>query len=98
MRLILLSIIFELGSCGIPRPDTDLCVVNVGGGHQKCYNLKKDYDDEGNRDPSAKPTYKPVTKIEDLDKLICTDADGFASLKAYINSVKEEFKKCKEGK
>lgn len=75
-------------ACGVPRPDTEICVVNVPGGYQKCYNMHDDYDDAGRLKKDATPLLKPVATLDDLNKNICTDIDGFTNLKIYINLLK----------
>ena len=81
-------IIFEVGCVTVQRPDTDLCVVNAGAGHLKCYNMKKDFDDQGNRKPDAAATFKPAKTVDDLNKFVCTDLQGFENLKIYLNELK----------
>jgi len=98
MRLLTtlwISCSFLLFACAqVPRPDTDLCVVNAPAGHRKCYNILKDYNDEGDLLPGAKPLFKPAKVVEDLNKNICTDPDGWANMKAYIRSLREELSAC----
>lgn len=86
---------FEVGivctlssGCGVPRPDTDLCVVNAEAGHQTCFNLLKDYDSKGQFKPGTKPHFKPAATVADLNKNICTDPDGWANLKIYIKQLR----------
>lgn len=76
--------------CGVPRPNTDLCVVNAPAGHQKCYNMNRDYDSNGQLLPNAVPSFKPAVVVEHLNKNICIDPDGWANLKAYISVVKDK--------
>jgi len=38
---------FSFAACGVPKPDTDLCVHNLPGLMMTCANLKKHYTDEG---------------------------------------------------
>ena len=95
MRLMTLLMVCSCACSTIPRPDTNLCVVNVPGKHLKCYNLKRDYDGDGNRNPDAKPTIVPISSLNDLNKFIATDPDGFANLKAYVQKIREEYNnKC----
>lgn len=93
--LTALSISFSLVSCaGVERPDTDVCVANVPALHERCYNLKKDYDDQGNRRPDAKPktiVYKDeAAMLAGLNKKTCVDPDGLANLKAYIDELRRQ--------
>lgn len=92
-RLIKLLMICSLLGCDIDRPNTDICVVNSPGQHQKCYNIQKDYNDDGTIKGDAKPIYKPAATVEDLNKNICTNPDGWANLKAYMKKLREA---CKE--
>ena len=93
MRQMMLLIIFSLGCANIPKPDTNLCIVNALAHNQKCYNLLRDYDDDGRLFATAKPLYKPANTIEDLNKNACTDPDGLANLKAFIKLLREEYKR-----
>ncbi len=88
-HLITLSVL-SFACASIPRPDTDMCVVNAPMKHQKCYNLNRDYDSSGNLNAGAVPTYKPAVVVEDLNKNITTDADGWAHLKAYIRELRRK--------
>lgn len=90
MRLTVFSLLLVCGCAGVPRPDTDLCVANVPGKNRKCYNLLRDYDNTGERIPGAKPTYKPLTSLNDINKSVMTDPTGFANLKAYLRKLRDE--------
>lgn len=98
MRLMILLTAFNLLAAGcqsvsVSRPDTNLCVVNVPALHEKCYNLKSDYDDNGQLQPGAKPVIKqyatPDEMLAALNKKIGTDPDGWAHLKAYIKELRD---------
>lgn len=88
MRLTVFSLLIVTACAGVPRPDTDLCTANAPAKHWKCYNLLKDYDDRGQRNPEAKATFKPLNSISDANKMTGTDPKGFGNLKAYINKLK----------
>ncbi len=90
-----LLISFSLSACGVPKPDTDICGVNSEANHKLCYNLKKDYDNNGNRKPDAKPKVVEIQSLHDLNKNICTDPDGFENLLAYIKEMREKLKDCR---
>jgi hypothetical protein len=91
VRLMVFSLLL-IGCASVPRPNTDICIVNAPAKHRKCYNLLKDYDDEGNLKPGAAASYKPASKIEDLNKNATTDPKGLANLKAYLRKLREESK------
>lgn len=69
---------------------------------RKCYNLKRDYGDDGFLKPDAKPTYRPNATIEDLNKALVLDSphdathpnpthfeDGIARVKAWVKKLRE---------
>ncbi len=88
--LLLTALELCLVSCStVPRPDTDIGVVNAIDHHVKSYNLSTDYDDQGNLLPSAVPKYRPALTVDDLNKNICTDPQGWANLKAYIRELRD---------
>lgn len=98
MRLLkTLFLAFSLCACSsVSKPDTDLCVVNAPGEHLTCYNIRRDYDDDGNIKAGAKPTYRQAITVADLNKHVVTDPKGWANLKAYIKILREEYSKCEE--
>jgi hypothetical protein len=89
-------IIFSLALCGcvgIQRPDTDLCINNAPAKHKKCYNMLRDYDDNGKLKPGAKAFFKPLNSINDVNKDLDIDPKGLGNLKAYINQLKDEYQR-----
>ena|GEM_PF-2341856 len=95
--LTMLLMVFELVACSAPAPDTDVCVVNALQSRMKCYNLARDYDDDGNIKPTASPTYKPCQNCEAVDKHIVTDSIGFQNLKAFANQINYRLNQCESG-
>lgn len=95
MRLLIaLLISFSFIACStVKRPDTDLCIVNAPVEHMKCYNLLRDYNDAGERDPLAKPSYREAKSVSDLNKYTCTDVPGLAHLKIYIQELRDALDK-----
>lgn len=100
--LILLSIIGSACSCGVSRPDADLCVVNAPNKNRKCYNLKNDYNDDGSLKAGAKPVYRPNLTVEDLNKALVLDSpyddqnpnpghfeDGISRMKAWVRKLRD---------
>lgn len=96
LPLTLLCLVFN-GCALIQRPDSNICVMNAPAQHMKCYNLKRDYNDDGTLKPTAKPTFRQFRIIDDGNKYISMDPDSFAQLKAYIKLLREEYQKgCKQ--
>lgn len=110
MRLMMLFAIFSLCSCAtIKRPDTDICGVNGPGLRERCYNILRDYDNEGQLLPAVKPEIRQYFSLEDmmfgvqsndpkekrkgLNKKTCIDPDGLANLKTYIQQLKDAYEK-----
>ena len=90
---------FFFGCASIKKPDTDICVLNAPEKHQICYNVKKDFDDDGRIKAGAKPKIKPYAVLEDANKNICTDPEGWENMKAYVKKLREEYeKRSKDGK
>lgn len=67
--------------------------------HKYCRNLLQDFDSNGNlktfkdKDGNIQPIPPriiPIKSIEDLNKMVGTDPDGWANLKAYVNLLKEK--------
>lgn len=75
------------GCAGIPRPNTDLCIVNAPAHEMRCYNMEKDYDNKGNRKLDAEPQTKFIDGLGNLDKHLCLDPDSTANLKAYLRKI-----------
>lgn len=90
MMLLISFSIFAAGCAGVERPDTDICIANAPAKHLKCYNMKRDYNDDGRLKKDAKPFFKPFSKIEDVNKFMLTDPEkGIPNLKAFINDMRD---------
>lgn len=109
-KLLILLLIAGSAACGVPRPDADVCIVIAPPEdaeyprQRKCYNLAKDYNDDGTLKAEAKPVYRPNPKIEDLNKAMLVDSphdadnpnpahfeDGIARIKAWIKKLREAY-------
>lgn len=79
------------------RPDALICVNNVPALHKKCYNLLKDYDDNGALLPGAVATiiqYKTADEmLAGVNKDVNTPPDGWANIKAYIRALRDAWPK-----
>lgn len=76
----------------VERPDSPTCVINAPARATICYNLKTDYDDQGNLKPTAQPlvTQYPTTDamITALNKGVFTTSAGWTNLKIYIRKLR----------
>ena len=97
MRKLLLPLLMVCSGCNtVPRPDTDICVINAENMQRECFNMARDYDSEGNILPSAVPTFIPVRVLADLDKGIWIDSSmSWPNLKVYINELRQAAEKRK---
>lgn len=85
-----------VGCAKISRPDMDLSVVNAPGKKLTSYNFKNDFGDDGQIKPGAKPHFKPIATIDDLNKYVAISPDDFGKLKAYVKLLREEYERgCK---
>jgi hypothetical protein len=57
--------------------------------------MKRDYDTEGNLLPEAKPSFTPISAVEDLNKNICQDPESFANFKTYVRLLREAVESSK---
>ena len=92
-----------LSACGgVTRPDIDLCIVNGPNLNRKCYNMARDYNDDGTLKASAKPVYRANKTVMDLSKAFVLDSptgfeDGLVGMKTYIKELRNHYANCKAG-
>ena len=78
----------------VPRPDANVCMVNVKLLQLKCRNLLRSYDSSGNilsGVPAEIRQYPDAaTMLAALDKSVSIDtaAGSWAAIKAWINDLK----------
>jgi hypothetical protein len=92
--LMMLFLSCSFGCAVVPRPDTDILGINADLSHLRGYNLKRDYDDDGNRKPDAKPIVRPISGLADINKYMCTDPKGYEHLITYGKNLREEYMAC----
>lgn len=90
MRYAVLLTVFSACS-SIPRPDSNIGIINAGAGTISGYNLKNDYDSNGQLLPAAKPWIRTISTLQDLDKNACVDPQSLANLKAYVQDLKDYY-------
>lgn len=84
-RSVLPLLVISLTACSVPRPAGMACVVDLPDNQNICFDLQKDFDDQGNIKPDAKPQLLPL----DMDKRVNFDPDTWANVKAYIRKLKD---------
>lgn len=77
-------------------PDTNVMEINVPAMHRIGYNLKRDYDSNGDLLPGVKPIIIPFKDLNDLNKLTCVDQIGLSNLKVFLSKAREELKDCNQ--
>lgn len=109
MWILLLTILasicslFLLTGCsssGLDRPDANATWINASGLKTESYNLLKDYDNDGNRLPDAKPTVaKYATAQEMLRQMnvwVCFDVASQKEIKAKLDEANQYIKLLKD--
>lgn len=95
LKALLMVFSFISGCASIPRPNSNLCIVNVPGLRENCLNLKDDYDSLGRIRVGTRFKVKQFSTAEellnDLNKNTCMDPDSLAELKAFIKKLREEY-------
>lgn len=90
-----LFLVCSLTACSqVPRPQGFVCVANVPSSYNLCFDMDKDFDDQGN----VLPGHEGVRLALDVDRHINFDADSYASLKAYMQKLKQRLQSCAGGK
>jgi hypothetical protein len=105
LLLVVCSPLLAASSCStsVPRPDADICEINVLKLHESCYNIAEDYDDNGQLIPNAKPRVvqflDEAAMLAALNKNTCvgTASDGkipapqgWANIKTWIKNLRDE--------
>lgn len=93
----MLLITSSLIACeSVQRPDAMIWGVNGPKKHLKGYNLRNDFDNDGNRKPDAQPQFKSLTGLPDLNAYVCFDPPGIEEIKRYIGELRQYAKdNCK---
>lgn len=97
LRLMMLFAVCSLCACQ-HRPDAFVGVVNAPKKQIRGYNLRQDYDSNGNLKPGAKGETRPARSIDDVNKYVCTDPDGYEQILAAYQTLKEEYDSCQRDK
>jgi hypothetical protein len=111
IRAAPLLVAFSLFSCGkdAPKPHILACIVNAPAKHRICYQLDKDYNDDGTIKAGAVPVIRANETLADLNKSFTIDSvnaetppsagfvDALALFKAYLKEMKNRFAHCVSG-
>lgn len=81
------------GCSSIERPDSNLCGINAVGLRLHCYNLKKDFNNKGQRLKNAKPLvvqFKTEKEMLDfMNKGFMMDVTSFERTNVFVKEVRE---------
>jgi hypothetical protein len=78
-------------------PNSDLCIADSQRSRLVCYNLAADYAVSNNRvvlKSSAVAHLRPLAKPQDVDRWTCTDAQGWANIKAWGQAMADKYASC----
>lgn len=81
-----------LGCSHIQKPDSNIYGVNAKSHELRGYNIKTDYDDNGDRKPDAKPKIYELKSLDQLHGWFCTDPVSLQRIKVLIDDVRDELK------
>ena len=79
-----------IGCASVPRPQGQICVAHVPQNYNNCFDMQSDFDSNGDIIPGHNGTNIPL----DLDNHVNMDPMSFASLKAYIEKIKQRMVNC----
>lgn len=96
-RLTTLCLTFSLIGCaGVKRPDANVCGINAVSSNLRCYNILKDYSNDGTLNANAKPTLVPISGLNDLNAGIYFSPIDVEKLKVWIGDMRSWAKEhCK---
>jgi hypothetical protein len=91
MRLLMMSFLaYSLVACSaIQRPDALVCGVNAKGMKLRCYNIKRDFNDDGTRKPNVQPSEIKIQSIHDLNGGIYFSPSDFEKLKVWLGDMRD---------
>ena len=88
LMMLLITSELLLGCQSIQRPNAWMGGVNASKKEFRAYNLRTDFDVDGNRLPEAKPKISYLTGLKDLNGYICVDPNSFEELKRYVGELR----------
>ena len=94
MKLMMLVLIaLSICSCSqIQRPDADICVVNYATDklpHLTCFNIKRDYNDDGSLKADAKPVKKLIKTPQSLNAGKYISKEDWPAFQVWIQDTRD---------
>lgn len=80
--------ILLVGCAGVQRPDADICGVNASASKLHCYNLKKDYSNDGTLLANSVAKDKPISSLQDLNAGIYFSPTDVEKVKVWISDMR----------
>ena len=85
---------------GIERPDAVSTYISATTLKTTSYNIKKDYDDQGNRKPDAKPVVRRFKSAEELllslNVAVCFDVPSQKELHRFLDENRKYLQNLKD--
>jgi hypothetical protein len=96
-----------LVGCGnLPQPHILACIVNAPAKHRLCYQLDKDFNEDGSLKVGAVAVIRPNATLADLNKSFTIDSvdaevpasngfvDALSTFKTYLKEIKNRYANC----
>lgn len=96
--LFLICSLQALAACSgkIKRPDMNVFFMNVPAAQMQGNNVLHDYDDNGVRTAPGYTQFKPLSTLDQVNEMFCTDAPGLKAGKTSATDARNYIKNhCK---
>jgi len=83
-------ICFITSSCSkVKRPDAYICGINSKSVELRCYNILKDFSDDGTMKPDAKPMIQPISGLDQLNAGVFMFPKEFEKVKVWLQDLRD---------
>jgi hypothetical protein len=88
--MIALTICLSISSCSsVKRPDAYICGINSKSKELRCYNILKDFNDDGSMKPEAKPMIQPLSGLDQLNSSVMMFPKEFEKVKVWLQDLRD---------
>jgi hypothetical protein len=89
-KIILLLFAANIVGCAaIQRPDAWVCGINGKSKKMLCYNLKKDYDEDGTLKAGAEPLEKKDVSLQSLTGGLYFSSEDTKKIKVWLQDMRD---------